>query len=71
LIISISILTNLVFGFSLLVQLGNDAAKLEGRKFATMGASTLTHSSAHPVVINQHEYLERRWTGGPILRAVE
>ena len=69
--ISFSILTNPVVGFSLSVQLGKDAAKLEGRKIATADAGTLTHSSGHPVAINQLEYLERRWTGSPILRAVE
>jgi len=60
-----------VVGFSLSVQIGKDAAKLEGRKFATVDAGTLTHSSTYPVAINQHEYLERRWPGGSILRVVE
>lgn len=41
---SFSILTNQVDGFSLSIQLGQDAAKLEGRKFATLEIGTLTHS---------------------------
>ena len=70
LMISFSILTNPVNGFSLSMQLGQEAAKLEGRKFATLEAGTLTHSSARPVAMNLHENLERRWTGAPILREV-
>ena len=45
--VSFSILTNQVDGFSLSVQLGQDAAKLEGRKFATLEIGTLTHSIVH------------------------
>lgn len=71
LMISFSILTNPVDGFSLSVQLGKEAAKLEGRKFATVDVGTLTHSSADPVALNQQEYLERRWAGAPLLRTVE
>lgn len=41
---SFSILTNQVDGFSLSIQLGQDAAKLEGKKFATLEVGTLTHS---------------------------
>ena len=70
LMISFSILTNAVNGFSLSMKLGQEAAKLQGRKFATLEAGTLTHSLAHPVALNQHELLERRWTGAPILREV-
>jgi len=71
LMISFSILTNPVKGFSLSMQLGQEAAKLEGRKFATLEAGTLTHSSAQPVAKNQHENLKRRWTGATILREVK
>ena len=70
LMISFSILTNPVNGFSLSMQLGQEAAKLEGQKFATLEAGTLTHSSAHPVAVDQHDNLEHRWTGAPILREV-
>jgi len=42
--VSFSILTNQVDGFSLSIQLGQDAAKLEGKKFATLEIGTLTHS---------------------------
>ena len=70
LMISFSILTNPVNGFSLSIQLGKDAAKLEGRKFATLDAGTLTHSSADTAAVNQHEYLKRRWAGVPFLREV-
>ena len=70
LMISFSILTNPVNGFSLSMQLGKDAAKLEGRKFATLDAGTLTHSSANPVAMNQHENLKRLWAGAPFLREV-
>lgn len=70
LMISFSILTNPVNGFSLSIQLGKDAAKLEGRKFATLDAGTLTHSSADTAAANQREYLKRRWNGVPFLREV-
>ena len=70
LMISFSILTNPVNGFSLSMQLGKNAAKLEGRKFATLDAGTLTHSSANPVAMNQHENLKRLWAGAPFLREV-
>ena len=43
-LVSFSILTNQVEGFSLSVQLGQGAAKLEGKKFATLEIGTLTHS---------------------------
>ena len=46
LMVSFSILTNPVNGFSLSMQLGQESAKLEGRKFATLEAGTLTHSAA-------------------------
>lgn len=42
--VSFSLLTNSVDGFSLSIQLGQEAAKLEGRKFATLEVGTLTHS---------------------------
>ena len=70
LMISFSILTNPVNGFSLSMQLGKDAAKLEGRKFATLDIGTLTHSSTDPVAMNQHENLKRLWAGAPFLREV-
>ena len=70
LMISFSILTNPVNGFSLSMQLGKEGSKLEGRKFATLESGTLTHSLAHPVAKNQHDYLQRRWTGVPVLREV-
>ncbi|MBT3536350.1 MAG: hypothetical protein HN478_20890 [Rhodospirillaceae bacterium] len=53
---SFSILTNQVDGFSLSVQLGQDAAKLEGRKFATLEVGTLTHSvlqDGDPIALGQ------------------
>lgn len=68
---SFSVLTNPVNGFSLSVQLGQEAAKLEGRKFATLEAGTLTHSSANPGAVNQFEELERRFAGGSFLRQVK
>jgi len=70
LMISFSILTVPVDGFSLSMQLGKEAAKLEGRKFATVEAGTLTHSSAVPVARAQRDYIQRRWTAAPILREV-
>ena len=71
LMVSFSILTNPVNGFSLSMQLGQEAAKLEGRKFATLESGTITHSAALPVTMDQHEMGERRWTGARILREVE
>ena len=68
--VSFSILTNPVDGFSLSMQLGHEAAKLEGRKFATLEAGTLTHSVGQPVLRNQNNLLERRWSGVPNLREV-
>ena len=71
LMISFSILTNPVNGFSLSMQLGQDASKLEERKFAIREAGTLTHSSAIQAVASQYEDLERRWNAGPILKQVK
>ncbi|MDA0653570.1 MAG: hypothetical protein O3C49_09880 [Proteobacteria bacterium] len=68
---SFSILTNPVDGFSLSIQFGQDAAKLEGKKFRTLEAGTLTHSATQPSPKNQYEILERQWTGGPVLRQVK
>lgn len=55
--VSFSILTNQVDGFSLSVQLGQEAAKLEGRKFATLEIGTLTHSAVQngnpPALVQQ------------------
>ena len=70
LMISFSILTNPVNGFSLSMQLGKDGAKLEGLKFATLDVGTLTHSATDPVAMNQHENLKRLWAGAPFLREV-
>ena len=70
LMISFSILTNPVNGFSLSMQFGKEAAKLEGRKFATVEAGTLTHSSAQSIAKTQHDILNRRLTGASHLREV-
>lgn len=71
LMISFSILTKPVDGFSLSMQLGKEGAKLESPKFATLEAGTLTHSCAQPVAKNQHDDLRRRWTDVPFLREVK
>ena len=68
---SFSILTNPVKGFSLSMQFGQEAAKLEGKKFATVEAGTLTHSAAQAVGMNQLDILESRLTKGPFLRQVK
>jgi hypothetical protein len=47
---SFSILTNQVNGFSVSMQLGQAAARLEGKKFATLEIGTLTHSGALPTL---------------------
>lgn len=70
LMVSFSILTNPVNGLSMSLQLGQEAAKLEGRKFATVEKGTLTHSAGQPLIMDQRKTLERRWTGTPILREV-
>lgn len=70
LMVSFSVLTNPVNGFSLSLQLGQEAAKLEGRKFATLEKGTLTHSVGQPLIRDQRKILERRWTGTPILKEV-
>jgi hypothetical protein len=70
LMISFSILTNPVDGFSLSMQLGKDAAKLDGKKFATLDVGTLTHSPAQSVAIDQQENLKRICAGAPFLREV-
>ena len=43
---SFSILTNPVRGFCLSMQLGQNAARLESKSFATLETGTLTHSAA-------------------------
>jgi hypothetical protein len=68
---SFSILTNPVNGFSLSMQLGQEGARLEGRKFATQEAGTLTHSAGETTVQNQFADLERRCAGAPFLRQVK
>lgn len=70
LMIGFSVLTVPVRGFSLSIHLGQEAAKLEGRKFATVEAGTLTHSSAQPVARAQRDYIKQRWTAVPVLREV-
>lgn len=69
-LISFSILTNPVNGFCLSIQLGKDAAKLDGKKFATLEAGTLTHSSACTTPRKHREILKRRWMCAPRLREV-
>ena len=69
---SFSILTNPINGFSLSMQLGQEGAKLEGRKFATLEAGTLTHSSADQNIASPFDELERRLSAGmPMLRRVK
>ena len=68
---SFSILTNPVKGFSLSIQFGQEAAKLEGKKFATVEAGTLTHSAAQSATMTQFDFLENRLAKGPFLREVK
>jgi hypothetical protein len=68
--VSFSILTNQVEGFSLSIQLGQDAAKLEGRKFATLEVGTLTHSAMQQGDRAANRALIRQRPKGPWLRPV-
>jgi len=63
---SFSILTNQVDGFSLSMQLGQGAARLEGKRFATLEIGTLTHSGT----LTELPDPARQRPGGPWLRTV-
>jgi len=68
--VSFSILTNQVEGFSLSIQLGQDAAKLEGKKFATLEVGTLTHSMDQAGDSAANRELAQQRSNGTWLRPV-
>lgn len=67
---SFSVLTQQVNGFSLSMQLGQGAARLEGKRFATLEIGTLTHSAGLPGAVPELSGPARQRPGGPWLRTV-
>ena len=67
---SFSILTNQIEGIALSIQLGENAAKLEGKRFATLETGTLNHAIADTSAIPDPADPSRLWPGGPMLRSV-
>ena len=67
---SFSVLTNQIDGFALSLQLGEDAAKLEGKKFATLQVGTLVQTTPHPVSTSAHAGAPASWPSGPWPRKI-
>ena len=67
---SFSILTNQVEGIALSVQLGEGAAKLQGKRFSTLETGTLSHAISDTSRVPDLTDPARLWPGGPMLRSV-
>jgi hypothetical protein len=67
---SFSILTNQVEGMALSIQLGENGAKLQGKRFATLDTGTLGHAMAETSAVPDLSDPARLWPGGPMLRSI-
>jgi hypothetical protein len=67
---SFSILTNQVDGMALSIQQGENGAKLQGKRFATLDTGTLSHAIAETSAVPDLGDPARLWPGGPVLRSI-